>query len=871
MDTYFKQKLIPGKLIRPFLVTGVLEKDYPGERTGKAMKAYVEEVMGQAQEELAGKEFREFDSVAVCGMEGKWTVCDAQSPKYADGHYYIVEKLGLMPVYLELESECAQEITVKIPECRLAVLLNGSTVYDNTDLNSRKRPRRYVFEHVVNPNCEMVTLNLKAGKNTLLAVTGKVDRGTGISMSMELVSCEAPLCASVPLNMEENVRAEIFRSQLETHLEDDIYAVGEIPKIYAGGYPFSHCLMELQVLAPKGAGLAGAGAGVLHDAAAAKKNVLFALTLGAEESAEGMVDKEGMLTLEGIREPDEYEVNISWRLPDGTFLTEKTVSFSIEQVLAPYPGWEHFEERRQQTLERLASQGNALGLYRLGRANEIDHESIRVLCDKIENRKDCADFELLPLLWLMWEDRDAGLLDREIVEMVKHAALGFRYWVDEPGTSSMFYCSENHRIGFHVCEYLAGLLYPEDIFENCGQNGMYHSLKGRMHLVEWLNQRCRVGFDEPHSDSYLPVTISALLVLREVLPMEEYPLRNMVNVLLDFMTFIFAVSNFDGVMATPRGRSYNKPLRSRLSSTINGLFWLFFGNAPANAKFANQEMAFSYYVPPKALCELADNFTPATFTFKEGIMHFDKHNADFTIRRTPEYMIGGVRDHNVGMCDMHFISAMIALPGDISLFFSAPNNVAEGSGLRPDYWAGQAFLPRVLMHGRTLAVIWHNVNNPDIWMTHCHFNARKFDEVVSEAGWTFGRKGDSYVGIYSNVQHSFRKEGAYAGRELIADGNETVWLAECGSKREDGSFEEFRRKLLAAELTQDGELFSFASPGSGKLEFGLTEGFSADGVPVPIPDALVSSPYLNSRYGSGRFHYTCPGFTVTQWSYPATE
>lgn len=132
-------------------------------------------------------------------------------------------------------------------------------------------------------------------------------------------------------------------------------------------------------------------------------------------------------------------------------------------------------------------------------------------------------------------------------------------------------------------------------------------------------------------------------------------------------------------------------------------------------------MAFSYYVPPKGLCELADNFTPATFTFKEGIMHFDKHNADFTIRRTPEYMIGGVRDHNVGMCDMHFISAMIALPGDISLFFSSPNNVAEGSGLRPDYWAGQAFLPRVLMHGRTLAVIWHNVNNPDIWMTHCPF------------------------------------------------------------------------------------------------------------------------------------------------------
>ncbi|MCI9143844.1 MAG: hypothetical protein HFH87_14730 [Lachnospiraceae bacterium] len=852
LDTYFNRKLMPGTPIRPFMVAGVLEKDYPGERTGQAMRAYVEEMLVQAQADLEQKEFREFDSFTLCGMEGKWTVCDAQSPRYADGHYYIMEKLAMMPIYLELDSECDQEITVRIQECRLLMLLNGSAVYNNTDIHARKRPRRYVFEHVVNPNCEMVTLRLRAGRNTLTAVTGKVDRGTGISFSMELVSCEASVSARVPLNMAEEVRKEIFRSQLETHLEDDIYVLGETPKVHVGGYPLSHCLVELQV-------------------SSAGEKDLFSAVIGTGDAGAHMTDEDGNIVLEGVGEPGEYTVHIAWKLPDGTLLKEKTLSFSMMQVVEPFPGWEHFEERRQQTLERLAARGNALGLYRLGRAGEIDHDKIKAMCHKIETRADCADFDLLPLLWLMWEDRGRGLLDREIVRMVKEAALGFRYWVDEPGTSSMFYCSENHRIGFHVCEYLAGLLYPEDIFTNCGQNGMYHSLKGRMHLVEWLNQRCRAGFDEPHSDSYLPVTLSALLVLREVLPMEEYPLRNMVNVLLDFMTFIFAVSNFDGVMATPRGRSYNKPLRSRLSSGINGLFWLYFGNAPANVNFAHQEMAFSYYVPPKALCELADNFTPATFTFKEGIMHFDKHNADFTIRRTPEYMIGGVRDHNVGMCDMHFISAMIVLPGDISLFFSSPNNVAEGSGLRPDYWAGQAFLPRVLMHGRTLTVIWHNVNNPDIWMTHCHFNARKFDEVVSEAGWTFGRKGDSYVGIYSSTPHSFRREGAYAGRELISDGNETVWLAECGSRREDGSFEDFRKKMAAAEIVQEGEQFRFVSPGSGRLEFGLTEGFLADGQPVEIPDDLINCPYLHSRYGSGRFNYTCPGFTVTQWTYPASE
>ena len=97
---------------------------------------------------------------------------------------------------------------------------------------------------------------------------------------------------------------------------------------------------------------------------------------------------------------------------------------------------------------------------------------------RLKKERTVQNFELLPLLWLMWEDKDAGLLDPEIVEMVKHASLGFRYWVDEPGTSSMFYCSENHRIGFHVCEYLAGLLYPEDIFTNCWTKWYVSFVKG---------------------------------------------------------------------------------------------------------------------------------------------------------------------------------------------------------------------------------------------------------------------------------------------------------------------------------------------------------------------------------------------------------
>lgn len=859
-DTFFKKSLKPGDAIRPFMVAGTLEKDYPGERTRSANIAYLEDSLAQAIETLNGRTFKEYDSFNLCGMDGRWTVCSALSPLYADGHYYIMEKLAMMPIYLELETETAQSVTIKINAGRVVAMLNGEVVYNNKDIHDRKHPRHYVFEHNVNTEQEIAHMNLKPGKNVLTLVTGKINRGTGSGFSMELLESEAPLYATVPLSMPEDVRSEIFMSQQQTHMVDDMYRTGETPVLHIGGMPLKNCCISAYI---KGIPPARPSGTRLREYPNFHSEPFKLDTASLTQEK---------LELPADIAPGAYEVTVSWTLPDGTPLYEESYGFSIIKAVEPMPGFDRFEERRQFAIERLAEDGNALALYRLGRANEINLDMIDAMCQKIERRADCADFDLLPLLWLIWEDRHANQpqLDPFILKRVREAALSFRYWVDEPESSSMFYCSEKHRIGFHVCEYLAGLLYPTDFFTCAQVNGMYHSLKGRMHLVEWLNQRCRVGFDEPHSDSYLPVTMSAILVLREVLPMEEYPLRNMVNILLDFLTFIYAVSNFDGVMATPRGRSYNKPLRSSLCSGINSSFWMLFGNCASHGSFY-QELAFSPYVPPRGICELAYDYTPATFTFKEGIMHFDKHNADFTIRRTPDYMMGGVRDHNVGMCDMHFISAMIALRGDISIFFSAPQNTAEGSGLRPDYWAGQAFLPRVLMGKRTLAIIWHNVNNPDIWMTHCHFNARKFDDVISRDGWTFGRSGDGYVAIYSSKPHSFRKEGLYAGRELICDGNEVVWIAECGSKSEDGSFEAFIDRMLRAKIWQDGEEFHFDSPGSGLMEFGLTDGFTIDRKDVPIPEYTVDCPWLRSPFGSGRFEYDCHGFKTIQWSYPLSR
>ena len=844
----FSRLLTPGEPVRPFLVSGVLEKDYPGPRGAEHVRKYLDEAFVQAKAELARTDFRELDTFSLCGTAGRWIMCTAASPLYADGHYYVMEKLGLMPVFLHLRSEGAQTVRLNVHTGRLAVILNGAELPPETP-KAPPAPRRrsYTFEHGgqwVNrpgkPGGRTVTLPLKDGVNTLCFLTGQIDRSTGMTFGMELEDASAPLYAEIPLSMPEEVRAAIAQSRLTTHMIDDCWREGEEPKLSVGAVDASLCRVRAELKSAD-------GKTILTVPDAAGREIGFSAGLCGRYTAE-----------------------VCWTLPDGSPLDSVSLPFTVVRLLPAMPGFEHMQERRRTALELLAERGSPLALYRLGRAEEITLEKIDSLCSRVDRWADCADFDLLPLLWMVWEDLGPKLLAEAVTDRIRKAALSFRYWVDEPGLSSMFYCSENHRIGFHVAEYLAGLLYPSDVFTNTAQNGMYHSLKGRMHLAEWLGQRCRFGFDEPHSDSYMPITLSALLVLREVLPKEEYPLRNMVNVLLDFMSFIFAVSDFDGVMATPRGRSYNAPLRSYLNSGTTSIFWMLFGNADANRMRINRELAFSPYVPPRAICELAEDFTPADFSFREGLMHFDKHNADFTIRRTPDYMIGAVRDHNVGLCDMHFEPAMIALRGDVSIFFSAPRNVAEGSGLRPDYWAGEAALPRVLMKGRTLAVIWHDVQDPAIWMTHCHFNRRKFDEILTRDGWTFGRKGDGYVGIWSSVPHGFDARGPYAGRELICPGRETVWIAECGSRSEDGSFERFVTRLCGNAPAVGADGVRFAS-GSGDLAFGLSEGFTCNGTDVPVPEYTVSCPWLTSRFGSGRFAYTIPGFTVTHWTYPACE
>lgn len=110
--------------------------------------------------------------------------------------------------------------------------------------------------------------------------------------------------------------------------------------------------------------------------------------------------------------------------------------------------------------------------------------------------------------------------------------------------------------------------------------------------------------------------------------------------------------------------------------------------------------------------------------------------------------------------------------------------------------------------------------------------------------------------------------GAYAMRELISQGNENCWIAECGSKKEDGSFEAFMDRLEHARIEVKEECVVYESPKNHHMCFG--EPFRVQGEEIPVGNMAVDCPYLRSRYGSGTYESKLAGWDGIIWSYASS-
>jgi hypothetical protein len=196
---------------------------------------------------------------------------------------------------------------------------------------------------------------------------------------------------------------------------------------------------------------------------------------------------------------------------------------------------------------------------------------IREALDQINAREDTADFALAGILRLLFLDRANPTLPDVLRDEIEAAVLGFKYWLDEPGPDDLCWWSENHQILYHSDEYLAGQLFPTEVFTNSGMTGAQHVDHAAPRVHRWLNFRGLFGFSEFHSNVYFNEDMPPLVNLVDFA--DDEAMATKAAMVLDIVFFDLAMNYYDGLFATCHGRTYQSKLLDGLKdSTRVGVY-----------------------------------------------------------------------------------------------------------------------------------------------------------------------------------------------------------------------------------------------------------------------------------------------------------
>jgi hypothetical protein len=135
-----------------------------------------------------------------------------------------------------------------------------------------------------------------------------------------------------------------------------------------------------------------------------------------------------------------------------------------------------------------------------------------------------------------------------------------------------------------------------------------------------------------------------------------------------------------------------------------------------------------------------------------------------------------------------------ALDQDLVVFSNHPGQTCEAKGeARPGYWYGNGVTPALLQKDNVLGILYEIPEDWPIHFIHLFWDERKFDEQLQSGAWLYGKKKDSYIGIWCSTALEDYNDMLF-GCEKRAYGDTIGLVCVCGSRRESGSFEAFRRE-----------------------------------------------------------------------------
>ncbi|POD99931.1 hypothetical protein [Pectobacterium odoriferum] len=520
------------------------------------------------------------------------------------------------------------------------------------------------------------------------------------------------------------------------------------------------------------------------------------------------------------------------RLPSQTMPALPTLAARREAVL---------RHTAQHGFERL---GRLLAIVATGEGSDAAAPILNSALQKISRREDCADFQLVPLIWL-WQRYQGQQLPPQDWRRVRSAILGFRYWIDEPGNDTMWFWSENHCLCFHVAQYLAGQNFPDDTFPCSGRRGLEQKTIAHQRLTRWFDSILEHGLVEWNSAAYYPIDLIGLVALYELA--QDADLREKSRVVIDRIMLMTAWVHQNGVAVGTMGRAYDKELRSGMLTELSGLCALMWGEGwliPHCA--ALPLLCLSDYQPPETTDRIAHWPLPhgAEARWVQGL----NRSARIIAWKQRDVAFSSVFDHHPGEHghQQHLLDVRLGTHYAARLWVNHPGEDRPDGVHRPSYWAGNGRLPHLMQHRNRALMVFDLQQDIRPW-THLYLPQTALDDVIVEDVWCFVRGGNGYAAFHNPAGlQPFATAGQQAEGELRAYGEQNVWFVAVDSGDGAEGFAAFADRFRGRSLIQDSDSVRIDDPDYGELAFSHAAGFSVAQQPFLFPDDVPVVPQFNT-------------------------
>lgn len=287
--------------------------------------------------------------------------------------------------------------------------------------------------------------------------------------------------------------------------------------------------------------------------------------------------------------------------------------------------------------------------------------ALKLAVDFVNAREDPSDFALSGLIRLYYLHHADGKLGPEQREAIRRALLDYKYALDEPGKSMTQMWTENHQMLSHSSEYLAGQMFPDEVFTVDGAKGREHMERARGRLLRWFEYHARTGMAEWDSIPYYDMELAALLNLVEFARAAKIQVR--ATMMVDLLLFDVAVDSFYGQFGTSHGRATARTIRSAAGDSLLTFQTVAFGRG----RFQSVDMAtamlvtgHAYSLPP--VLEDIGVDTP------EESLNFERHSIPLTAEAASRY---GLSFSDIGDAEIWWGMGAFTSAESINLTFDA--------------------------------------------------------------------------------------------------------------------------------------------------------------------------------------------------------